>query len=194
MTPFLQVAVLLAEGEEAGTINPLLPKDYDLLWSTVVALAIGFAFYKYILPKFQTILDERTAKIEGGIAKAEQVQAEAADALAAYHQQLAEARAEAARIREDARAEGGAIVAELRTKASEDASRIVETAQRQIEAERTQATVALRSDIGTLATELASRIIGESLADDALQSRVVDRFLDELDESTASAATAGKEA
>ena len=194
MTPFLQVAVLLAEGEEAGTINPLLPKDYDLLWSTVVALAIGFAFYKYILPKFQAILDERTAKIEGGIAKAEQVQAEAADALAAYHQQLAEARAEAARIREDARAEGGAIVAELRTKASEDASRIVETAQRQIEAERTQATVALRSDIGTLATELASRIIGESLADDALQSRVVDRFLDELDESTASAATAGKEA
>ncbi|WP_372593045.1 F0F1 ATP synthase subunit B [Actinotalea sp.] len=191
MTPFLQAAAIVAEGE-AGVINPLLPADYDLLWSTVVALAIGLAFYKYVMPKFQAILDERTAKIEGGIAKAEQVQAEAADALAAYHQQLAEARAEAARIREDARTEGGAIVAELRAKASEDASRIVETAQRQIEAERTQATVALRADIGTLATELASRIIGESLADQALQSRVVDRFLEELDESTTAAA--GKEA
>ena len=195
MTPLLQVAALvIAEGEEAGTINPLLPKDYDLLWSAVVALAIGLAFYRYILPKFQTILDERTAKIEGGIAKAEQVQAEAADALAAYHQQLAEARAEAARIREAARAEGGTIVAELRTKAGEDADRIVETAQRQIEAERTQATVTLRADIGSLATELASRIIGESLQDEARQSRVVDRFLDELDQSSVPAATAGMEA
>jgi len=195
MTPFLQVAALVvAEGEEAGSINPLLPTDYDLLWSTVVAVAIGLAFYRYVLPKFQAILDERTAKIEGGIAKAEQVQAEAANTLAAYHQQLAEARSEAARIREDARVEGGTIVTELRTKASEDAGRIVETAQRQIEAERTQATVSLRADIGSLATELASRIIGESLTDEALQSRVIDRFLDELDQSSTPAATAGKEA
>ncbi len=192
MAPFLKFAVLTAAEGEAGTINPLLPTDYDLLWSTVVALIIGFSFYRYVLPKFQQVLDERTAKIEGGIAKAEQVQAEAADALAAYHQQLAEARAEAARIREDARAEGGAIVTELRTRASEDAARIVANAQRQIEAERTQASITLKAEIGALATELASRIIGESLADEALQTRVIDRFLDELDQSAT--APAGKEA
>lgn len=194
--PFLQLAVLAAAegGADAEMINPLLPTRADLLWSTVVALIIGVAFYRYVMPTFQRVLDERTAKIEGGIAKAEQVQAEASEALAAYHRQLAEARAEAARIREDARAEGGAIVTELRARASDDAARIVETAQRQIEAERTQATVMLRADIGSLATELASRIIGESLADEALQSRVVDRFLDELEQSTAPSATAGKEA
>ncbi len=194
--PFLQLAVLAAAegGAEGEAINPLLPTTPDLLWSTVVALIIGVAFYRYVMPTFQRVLDERTAKIEGGIAKAEQVQAEAAQALAGYHQQLAEARAEAARIREDARAEGGAIVTELRAKAADDAARIVETAQRQIEAERTQATVVLRAEIGSLATELASRIIGESLADEALQSRVVDRFLDELEQSNASSATAGKEA
>ena len=194
--PFLQLAVLAAEegGAEAGVINPLLPTTPDLVWSTVVAVIIAVAFYRYVMPTFQRVLDERTAKIEGGIAKAEQVQAEAAQALAEYHQQLAQARTEAARIREDARAEGGAIVTELRAKASDDAARIVVTAQRQIEAERTQATVVLRADIGSLATELASRIIGESLADEALQSRVVDRFLDELEQSNAPSATAGKEA
>ena len=191
MMPVLDVAAVLA-AEEDAVINPLLPASYDLLWSAVVALVIGLAFYRYILPKFQQVLDERTATIEGGIAKAEQVQAEAADALAAYHQQLAEARAEAARIREDARGEGTAILTELRAKASEDASRIVETAQRQIEAERTQASVTLKAEIGALAAELASRIIGESLADEALQARVIDRFLDELDES--STASAGQEA
>jgi len=99
-------------------------------------------------------------------------------------------RAEAARLREVARVEGVAIVADLRAKASEEAGRILETAQRQIEAERQQAVVSLRSEVGALATELASKIIGESLADEVRQSRVVDRFLDELEASTA--ADAGK--
>jgi F-type H+-transporting ATPase subunit b len=180
--------VLAAEpGEE--TVNPLLPAPADLIWSLVVAVIIGLAFYRYVLPKFNEVLDERTAKIEGGMAKAEQAQAEAAAALAEYRQQLAEARAEAARIRDDARGDGAQIVAEARTKASDDASRIVATAQRQVEAERTQAAVALRAEVGALATELASRIIGESLADEARQSRVIDRFLDEIE-----ASAAGKEA
>ena len=51
----------------------------------------------------------------------------------------------------------------------------------QIEAERQQALTALRTEVGNLATELASRIVGESLTDEARQSRMVDRFLDELE-------------
>ena len=171
-----------AEGPSG--IALLIPEDYDIIWSAVVLLVIAFAFYRYVLPKFTAVLDERTEKIQGGLAQAENAQAEAAAALAQYQQQLAEGRAEAGRIREEARAEGGAIVAELRAKASSDAARILENAQRQIEAERQQASVALRAEIGTLATELASRIVGESLADSARQSRVIDRFLDELEATT----------
>ncbi|MFC7878956.1 F0F1 ATP synthase subunit B [Isoptericola sp. NPDC057391] len=187
--------------EEETTANLLLPHTYDIVWSLIIVVIVGLVFYKFVLPKFQAVLDERTAKIEGGIAKAEKAQEEAAEALKEYHQQLAEARADAAKTREEARAEGTAIVAELRTKAHEEASRIVETAHRQIEAERQTAAVSLRAEVGELATELASKIVGESLQDSARQSRVVDRFLDELeaagDESrtaTASASSAaGKE-
>lgn len=177
--------------EEIEGIQLLLPASYDIFWSAVVLLLIAIPFFKYALPKLQGVLDERTERIEGGLAKAEQAQAEAAAALDEYHQQLAEARTEAARIREDARAEGGQIVADLRAKAQEEAGRITETAHRQIEAERQQAAVQLRTDVGSLATELASRIVGESLEDEARRSRVVDRFLDEL-EATAPAGTAGK--
>ncbi|WP_454044531.1 F0F1 ATP synthase subunit B [Cellulosimicrobium sp. Marseille-Q8652] len=177
-------------GEEPQGIDLFLPAPYDILWSSVVLLVIAVVFYKAVLPKFQAVLDERTAKIEGGLAKAESAQAEAAAALAEYHQQLQEARAEAAKIREEARAEGGAIVADLRTKASDDAARIVETAHRQIEAERQQAAISLRNDVGLLATELASKIVGESLADSARQSRVVDRFLDELEAAGPATASA----
>ena len=166
---------------EEGTQNILLPHTPDIVWSLIIVIIVGIVFYKYVLPKFQAVLDERTAKIEGGIAKAEKAQEEAAEALKEYHQQLAEARADATKTREEARAEGTAIVAELRTKAHEEASRIVETAHRQIEAERQTAAVSLRAEVGELATELASKIVGESLQDSARQSRVVDRFLDELE-------------
>jgi F-type H+-transporting ATPase subunit b len=190
MTALADAAVVVAaETGEAQGIDLFIPAWYDIIWSSVVLAIIAVVFYKAVLPRFQAVLDERTAKIEGGLAKAESAQAEAAAALAEYHQQLQEARTEAARIREEARAEGSAIVADLRTKASDDAARIVETAHRQIEAERQQAAVSLRNDVGLLATELASKIVGESLADSARQSRVVDRFLDELEAAGPQAAS-----
>lgn len=181
---------LVAAEEGAATPNPLLPETYDIVWSLVIVVVLGFFFTKYAMPKFTAILDERTAKIEGGLAKAESAQAEAAAALEQYNQQLLEARTEAARIREEARAEGSAIVAESRTRAQAEAARVVENAQRQIDAERQQAAVSLRAEVGALATELASKIVGESLADEARRSRVVERFLDDLEASVA--ADAGK--
>ena len=54
---------------------------------------------------------------------------------------------------------------------------IVTSGHTQIEADRNQAQNALRQDVGRLAVDLASRIVGESLEDEARQRRVVDRFL-----------------
>ncbi|PFG43981.1 ATP synthase F0 subcomplex B subunit [Isoptericola jiangsuensis] len=180
-----------AEDTAAEGIDLFIPAWYDIIWSSVIVVVIAVVFYKFVLPRFQEVLDERTAKIEGGLAKAEQAQEEAAAALAEYHQQLADSRAEAAKTREEARAEGAAIVAELRTKANDEAARIVETAHRQIEAERQAAAVSLRTEVGSLATELASKIVGESLEDSARQSRVVDRFLDELEASQSTSVKEG---
>ncbi|MDO8108273.1 F0F1 ATP synthase subunit B [Isoptericola sp. b441] len=182
-----QVPVLLAAASDGGHtgIDLLLPEGYDIFWSAVVVVLVAVAMYRWVLPNITKILDERTEKIEGGLAKAEHAQAEASAALAEYHRQLSDARAEAARIRDEARAEGATIVADARGRATDDAARILENAQRQIEAERTQAAVALRAEVGALATELASRIVGEALADQARQSRVIDRFLDDLEASAA---------
>jgi len=48
--------------------------------------------------------------------------------------------------------------------------------------------VSLRSEVGTLATTLAGRIVGESLNDDQRAARVVDRFLADLETQNAGAA------
>ena len=106
--------------------------------------------------------------------------AEADRVLEQYKQQLADARHEAARLREEAREQGAQIIAEMREEAQAEARRLTEAAQQQIQAERQQALTALRSEVGALSTDLASRIV--SLTDEARQSRVVDRFLDDLEQ------------
>ena len=80
----------------------------------------------------------------------------------------------------DATAKAG-LVAEMREQAQAEASRIVEHGKTQIEAERQQAVTSLRAEVGSLATGLAGRIVGESLDDEARQSRVVERFLADLE-------------
>lgn len=162
-------------------IQVFIPATYDWFWSLVVTIIIGFFFVKYLMPKMTALLDERAEKIEGGLERAAQVQAEAENAKVEQEAELVAARQEASRIREAATGDGAQIVAEAKAKAQAEANRLLETANRQIEAERTAAVVSLRGDIGSLATDLASRIVGESLQDDARQTRLIDRFLDELD-------------
>ncbi len=171
-------------GESEKPFIPILPSNYDLLWSFIIFVGIVAVFMRVFLPKLQKVLDERAELIEGGISKAAEAQAQAAVALEEYTAQLREARVVAAKIREDARLEAAQIVADGREKAFHDSARISETSLKQLAAERQQAVVSLHAEIAGLATDLASKIVGESLTDDARQQRVIDGFLDELEAST----------
>ncbi|MCA1942384.1 MAG: F0F1 ATP synthase subunit B [Yonghaparkia sp.] len=177
------LAELIVAAEE--TPNPLLPAWYDIVYSLIPFILVLLLFWRVVLPRMQKTLDERAALIEGGIAKAESAQAEAQAALEQYNALLAEGRAEAAKIREQARAEGAAILAELKESAQAEAARITANAQLQIEAERQAALVSLRAEVGSLALDLASGVIGETLSDDKRASALVDRFLAELESDTA---------
>jgi F-type H+-transporting ATPase subunit b len=176
-------ALALAAGEGEAPRNPLIPEIYDIVWSLIPFAIILFLFWKVVLPAMRKTLDARAELIEGGIKKAENAQAEADAALEEYKKQLAEARAEAARIREQARIDGTAIITELKEQATVEAARVTASAKAQIEAERQSAIISLRAEVGTLAIDLASGVIGESLSDDAKASAVVDRFLAELESS-----------
>jgi F-type H+-transporting ATPase subunit b len=170
--------ILAAEGHSE---SPLAVAWVEVILALVVFALLYFAVKKWVVPNFERTYAERTSAIEGGLQAAETKQAEADAKLAELTEQLSQARHEAARIREDAREQGATIIAEMREQAQTDAARIVEHAHTQIEAERQQAVTSLRAEVGSLATSLAGRIVGESLDDDARQSRVVERFLSELE-------------
>jgi len=163
-----------------ATNNFLIP-NATFVVELVIFLVILGAIAKWIVPWVNSQLAARQEAIRQQFQEAEEARAKLEAAEAEYRQQIAEARADAARQREEAREQGAKIIADLRAQAQVEADRITKTAQAQIEAERTRTVAALRAEVGTLAVELAGRIVGESLADEARQRRVVDRFLTELE-------------
>jgi F-type H+-transporting ATPase subunit b len=169
-----------AAAADSSNSNFLVPNGTFIV--EIIAFLILLALLgKYVLPVLNRTLEERQAQIQGQFDASEKAQHDAAEALDEYKQQLADAREEAGRMREEAREQGAAIIAQMRAQAQAEAERIIASAHKQIEAERQQAVNSLRTEVGTMATTLASRIVGESLDDPARQSRVVERFLADLE-------------
>ena len=164
-------------------INPLIPHTAELIVGAIAFTLLFLTLRKFVVPMFEKAYTDRTNAIQGGMERAEKAQLEAQRALVQYNEQLSKAREEAQTLREEARAQGAAIIEDLRAKAQDEAARITATAHASIEAERQQAIASLRNEVGTLAVELASKIVGEALDDQARQSRVVDRFLEDLEKS-----------
>lgn len=162
--------------------NPLLPPIPELVVGLVAFAIVFFFLWKKLLPNINRVLEQRREAIEGGIEQANAAKEEAAEVLQQYKDQLAEARHEAARLRSDAQEQGAALIAEMRAEGQRQRDDIVSAGHTQIEADRKQAAQALRQDVGRLATELAGKLVGESLEDHARQSRTIDRFLDQLEE------------
>ena len=168
---------------EAEKLNPLIPHTAEIIVGAIAFSLLFFVLRSKVVPMFEKAFTARTEAIQGGIERAEKAQLEAQRALSQYNEQLSKAREEAQTLREEARVQGVSIVEELRAKAQEEAARITAAAHASIEAERQQAVTSLRNEVGALAVELASKIVGEALDDQARQSRIVDRFLDDLEKS-----------
>ena len=165
----------------AESLNPLIPPVGEIIIGLIAFAILFFVVAKFVAPRFEQVFRARREAIEGGIERAEAMQAEAKAALEQYRAQLAEARTEAAQIRDQARAEGQQILEELRAQAQEESARIVARGEEQLATSRQQVVNELRGQIGRLAVDLAGRVVGESLEDQARRSGTVDRFLDQLD-------------
>jgi F-type H+-transporting ATPase subunit b len=170
--------------------TPVVPLAANFLVpnATFIAEVIAFVIIiwvlaKYVVPPINKAMEDRQAAIRKQFAELDEAKADAREAEAEYKEQLNNAKHEAARIREEAREQGAQIVQDAREKASTEADRIIEHAHAQIEADRKAAFASLRRDVGSLATTLAGRIVGESMDDDARQGRVVERFLSDLEEA-----------
>ncbi|MBL7499716.1 F0F1 ATP synthase subunit B [Frankia sp. CNm7] len=190
---FLLAAEHTTESGGHGDENVLIPPIGELIIGTVAfGLLVAFFFWK-IRPQVQKFYAERTERIEGGLLRAEAAQREAQALIEQYRAQLAEARAEAGRIRDEATVQGRQIIAELREQADREVAEIRARGEAQLVAERSQIVSALRAELGGVALELATKIVGHELTQTTEHRRLIDDFIAELDTSgeTAAAAPAG---
>ncbi|MEU8814237.1 F0F1 ATP synthase subunit B [Actinoplanes sp. NPDC048796] len=170
---------LAAEAAETEH-NPIIPVWQEIVIGSIAFAILCFVLMKFVFPQMEKTFKARVDAIEGGIKRAEAAQAEANQLLEQYRAQLAEARTEAARIRDEARADAEGIRQDVLAKAREESDRIIAAGNEQLAAQRESIVRELRSEVGTLAVDLAGKIVGEALADEARSRGTVERFIDEL--------------
>jgi F-type H+-transporting ATPase subunit b len=164
-----------------ATHNPVIPVWQEIVVGFIAFALLCFVLMKYVFPRMEETFKARVEAIEGGIKRAEERQAEANKLFEQYRQQLSEARTEAAMIRDQARADANGIREDILAQAREESERIIAAGRDQLDAQRASIVRELRAEVGTLAVDLAGRIVGESLADEARRRGTVDRFLTELE-------------
>lgn len=178
---------ILASTPVTHTVVPMasnfLVPNGTFIVELVAFATIVYLLGKYVIPPINRAMTARQEAIRTQFAELDEAKSDARQAEADYKEQLNDAKHQAARIREEAREQGAQMVQDAREKAQVEADRIVELAHSQIEADRKAAFASLRRDVGSLATTLAGKIVGESMDDDERQGRVVERFLADLDDA-----------
>lgn len=182
----VHTAVAAAGGEGGEEMPSVLSVPIDELIIGIIAFIIVFGgLAKFALPNIKKTLAERADAIEGGIERAAKAEAEANALAEQYRAQLAAAREEASAIRTQAQADRSAMIEEARSEARTAAQAVTAQAEAQIAAERSQATAALTRQIGEISVELAAKIVGQSLSDDARVRQTVDEFIADLERQAA---------
>jgi F-type H+-transporting ATPase subunit b len=183
------IASILAQAEEhaeeVSEAKDLYPAPGELIVGLVAFAILFFFTWRWVLPRFKQVLEERREQIQGEMEKAEAERKEAEKLQEEYRKQLAGAREESNKIIEEARATAEQMRRDLQAKAEEEAQATVARAQEEIGAERDRAFQELRTQIGSIAVELAERVVGESLEEKAHQ-RLIDEFIDEVASGTSS--------
>jgi len=169
----------LLAATEVSDKKDLYPHANELIIGAV-AFAILFAFMvKWVLPRLNTVLEERRSQIQGNLEKAEATRVEADQVLADYRAQLANARDETNRIIEEARKTADQVRKDLQSKAEQESQATVARAQEEIRAERDRVFQELRAQVGDIAVELAGRVVGASL-DKGAHERLIDEYIDQV--------------
>jgi F-type H+-transporting ATPase subunit b len=160
--------------------NFLIPNG-TFIAEVIAFLIILGVIAKYVLPPVTRIMNDRQALIVQQVKDADATREQLAQAQTDYQKTIAEARTQAATIRDNATREAQRTVDEMHAKAQEESARIVARGE-ELLANQRQATIReLRAEIGTLAVSLAGKIVGESLEDEVRRKGTVDRFLADLD-------------
>jgi len=169
--------------ESVSDKKDLYPQASELIVGAIAFGILFFFMWKWVVPRVNTLLEERRAQIQGQLESAEQTRQQAEGELAEYRKQLASARDEANRIIEEARETAEQFRRDIQAKAEEESRNIVARAQDEIRAERDRVFNELRAQVADIAVTLAGRVVGAEL-DTKSHARLIDEYIEQVASST----------
>jgi F-type H+-transporting ATPase subunit b len=157
------IASNLAQEAPEKPDNFLIPNGTFIVESIII-LVVLFIFFRFIVPPIKKALQERNELVQKGFEESRAAEEKFRQAEERYQQALAEARTEAARIRDTARAEGQKILDEFRSRTNAEVTDLRQQAAATLAQERDRAMAELEPQVRDLASGLASRVVGEEIA------------------------------
>lgn len=170
-----------------GMTNRIFGLDAQLLAdASIITLAVGFLFFmmSYLLfNPARELLQKRQAKIREEKETASRDMAQASQMKAEYTAKLAAAEKDVDAILSEGRKKALAKENEIVAEAKEEAARVLERAEREIELEKSKVRDEVKQEMIGIAREMAGKFVAASL-DEKAQAELVDEALNEMGEDT----------
>lgn len=173
--------VIEVVAQESGEPGAALPHLAEIVVGFIAFAVLVYIVGKYLWPTFTRSHEQDVKRLREGMEKAESEYQDAQGQLERSRSRLSEVDNEAARLRDDARADAERIKTDLADNAREESERIKAQGRQTVDASRSRTVSELRTEVGSGSVELARRIVAASLSDDAAKGRSVDAFIENLE-------------
>lgn len=157
----------------------LIPKVPEILVSLTSFLILFFVLAKFAFPPITNMLDKRAETIRESLDRAEETRVEAERLLEEYKVQMAEARAEVAKVIEQGRLVADKMKDDIIARANEESANMIVKAKESIEGEKTAAMAELQRSVADISVQVAGKLIGEKLSADE-HAELIDRYIAEV--------------
>jgi F-type H+-transporting ATPase subunit b len=162
-------------------LNPLLNPSYGLVvWTLLAFLTVLFLLKKLAWKPILKALQEREDSIQNALDTAKKAKEEMLALQANNEKILNEAKAERDKLMKEAREMKEIIINEAKTKATQEADKLIASARENIQNEKMAAITELKNQVATLSIEIAEKILKEELSSPEKQKTLVKTFLDDV--------------
>ena len=161
-------------------MNPLIPDPGLLFWMVLSFGVVFFLLAKFGFPVITKAINERKEFIEMSLLSAKEANERLANIQAESEKLLSDAKAQQKDIITGAMQEKQRIVQAAQEEAQNSANQMIEEARQSIQAEKERALQDVRKEVASLALDIAEKVIGERMKDDATQRETIEHLIDKL--------------
>ena len=146
-------------------------------WQSLIFIALLFMLRKFAWKPILDAVNDRETSIKDALASAEAARDEMKNLQSDNQRILKEARAEKEALLKEARTTRSELINGAKEEAQEEAQKILSQAQDAIQSEKRAAVKELREQVGSIAMEIAEKVLQKELENKDRQLELVDQLL-----------------